>query len=203
MPVAERSGLINQIGSHVLELAAGDLATWQADFPQQPPLFVSVNVSSRQLLDDLPARIEDLLARSKIASGSLRLEITESLVMNNPDMAARVLEEIKGFGVKLALDDFGTGYASLSYLQRFPFDVVKIDKSFVQAMARTDEPDAIVRSVLNLADGLRLSVVAEGVEDEEVRDRLEQLGCTYGQGFLFGQPMEAGDTHDFSARQQD
>ena len=203
VPVAERSGLINQIGSHVLELAAGDLATWQTDFPQQPPLFVSVNVSSRQLLDDLPARIEDLLARSQIASGSLRLEITESLVMNNPDMAARVLEEIKGFGVKLALDDFGTGYASLSYLQRFPFDVVKIDKSFVQAMARTDEPDAIVRSVLNLADGLRLSVVAEGVEDEEVRDRLEQLGCTYGQGFLFGQPMEAGDTHDFIARQQD
>jgi diguanylate cyclase (GGDEF)-like protein/PAS domain S-box-containing protein len=202
VPVAERSDLIIDIGSHVLDQAASDLATWQEDFPQQPPLFVSVNVSSRQLLDDLPGRVGALLEHQDLAPGSLRLEITESLVMNNPDMAARVLAEIRAFGVKLALDDFGTGYSSLSYLQRFPFDVVKIDKSFVQAMAQTEEPDAIVSSVLNLADGLRLSVVAEGIEDEDVRQRLQSLGCSYGQGFLFGQPMDVGDAHDFIARQQ-
>ncbi len=208
VPLAERTGMIIELGAFVLDRAADDLAQWQKDFPQDPPLFSSVNVSSRQLLDDLPAKIATLLKNSALPPSSLRLEVTESLVMDDPDHAASILKALKQTGVKLALDDFGTGYSSLSYLQRFPFDVVKIDKSFVQKIGSTDEADeamrsgdgAIVRSVLSLAGDLKLDVVAEGIEDDAARALLQSLGCTYGQGFLFGQPMDADTAHDFIAR---
>lgn len=203
VPLAERTGLIIDLGAFVLDRAAHDLALWQKDFPQDPPLFSSVNVSSRQLLDDLPGAVSMLLGKTEVPPSSLRLEVTESLVMDDPDQAAEILAALKQTGVKLALDDFGTGYSSLSYLQRFPFDVVKIDKSFVQAMGTDADQDAIVRSVLTLAEDLKLDVVAEGIEDDAARASLQALGCTYGQGFLYGQPMEAGDAHDFIARHTD
>lgn len=203
VPLAERTGLIIDLGAFVLDRAANDLAVWQKDFPQDPPIFSSVNVSSRQLLDDLPGAVSKLLGQTALPPSSLRLEVTESLVMDDPDQAAEILAALKQTGVKLALDDFGTGYSSLSYLQRFPFDVVKIDKSFVQAMGTDADQDAIVRSVLTLAEDLKLDVVAEGVEDDAARASLQALGCTYGQGFYFGQPMEAGDAHDFIARHTD
>lgn len=204
VPLAERTGMIIDLGGFVLDRAADDLAQWQRDFPQTPALFSSVNVSSRQLLDDLPERVSAVLARAAVVPGSLRLEVTESLLMADLDHAAGILSALKDTGVKLALDDFGTGYASLSYLQRFAFDVVKIDKSFVQGLAAADASgsgdDAIIRSVVALARDLKLEVVAEGIEDEVTRDRLQSLGCTYGQGYLFGQPMEADAAHDFIAR---
>lgn len=203
VPLAERTGLIVELGAFVLDRAVHDLAQWQADFPQQPPLFSSVNVSSRQLLHDLPATVSSLLQTSAIPATSLRLEVTESLVMDDPERAAGILASLKQTGVKLALDDFGTGYSSLSYLQQFPFDVVKIDKSFVQAMGTDGDQDAIVRSVLTLAGDLKLDVVAEGVEDDTARAALQSLGCTYGQGYFFGQPMDADETHDFIARHTD
>ncbi|MGD1935410.1 MAG: EAL domain-containing protein [Candidatus Phaeomarinobacter sp.] len=200
VPLAERTGLIIELGAFVLERAAHDLATWQKDFPQEPPMFSSVNVSSRQLLDDLPGAVSDLLQKTEIPPSSLRLEVTESLVMDDPERAAAILSALKKTGVKLALDDFGTGYSSLSYLQQFPFDVVKIDKSFVQAMGSDGDQDAIVRSVLTLAQDLKLDVVAEGVEDDAARASLQALGCTYGQGYFFGQPLDADEAHDFIAR---
>ena len=200
VPLAERTGLIIELGAFVLERAAHDLAVWQKDFPQDPPMFSSVNVSSRQLLDDLPGAVVDLLQKTELPPSSLRLEVTESLVMDDPERAARVLADLKKTGVKLALDDFGTGYSSLSYLQQFPFDVVKIDKSFVQAMGTDGDQDAIVRSVLTLAEDLKLDVVAEGVEDDAARASLQALGCTYGQGYFFGQPLDADEAHDFIAR---
>ncbi|MEQ8747290.1 GGDEF and EAL domain-containing protein [Pyruvatibacter sp.] len=206
VPLAERTGMIVPLGSFVLDRAAEDLAVWQRDFPQTPPLFSSVNVSSRQLLDDLPGKVAAVLERCALAPGSLRLEVTESLVMDDPHHAERILSALRDTGVKLALDDFGTGYSSLSYLQQFPFDVVKIDKSFVQRIgdAAVSTPaggdGAIVRSVLSLASELELDVVAEGIEDDAARAQLQALGCTYGQGYLFGQPMEASAAHDFIAR---
>gem|GEM_PF-306645 len=200
VPLAERTGQIVDLGAYVLQQAVQDLARWQQDFPQETPLFSSVNVSSRQLLEDLPGQVATLLANSDIAPETLRLEVTESLVMDDPERAAAILSAVKETGVRLALDDFGTGYSSLSYLKQFPFDVVKIDKSFVQAMGTDSDQEAIVRSVLALARDLKLDVVAEGVEDDAARASLQAQGCTYGQGFFFGQPLEADNAHDFIAR---
>ena len=212
VPLAERTGLIVELGAFVLARAAEDLSFWQREFPMNPPIFASVNISSRQLLEDLPREVAGVLGAAELAPGSFRLEVTESLVMADPDSAAAIMNQLKECGVRLALDDFGTGYSSLSHLERFPFDVVKIDKSFIAGLAGSfsgnggsstggSESGAIVRSVLSLAQDLGLDVVAEGIEDEETAAHLATLGCGYGQGYFFGQPMEAGAAQDVIARE--
>ncbi len=200
VPLAEDTGMIIELGHFALESAASELAAWQRAYPSDPPLFVSVNVSSRQLLDDLPRQVSKVVEATAIPAASLRLEVTESLVMEKPDHAAAVLAAVRESGVRLALDDFGTGYSSLSHLKRFPFDVVKIDKSFVMGMSNDSEEGAIVRSVLSLAGDLKLAVVAEGVESLEASEKLAELGCGYGQGYHFGPPMEPSKAEAYIAR---
>jgi diguanylate cyclase (GGDEF)-like protein/PAS domain S-box-containing protein len=189
--IAEEIGLIVDLGLFVLERTARQLGTWQRTTRNREPVFCSVNVSSRQLLrQDLIHDLRTVIARSGLARGTLKLELTESLVMDNPEHAAQMLARMKELGAGLALDDFGTGHSSLSYLQRFPFDTIKIDQSFVRASSKGQRP-VILRSIIALAHDLGMEVVAEGAETDSDAVELSQLGCEYAQGFVFGEPMSA------------
>jgi diguanylate cyclase (GGDEF)-like protein/PAS domain S-box-containing protein len=189
--IAEEIGLIVDLGLFVLERTARQLAIWQHANRSREPVFASVNVSSRQLLrHDLIQDLRTVLARSVLVRGTLKLELTESLVMENPEHAAQMLTRMKELGAGLALDDFGTGHSSLAYLQRFPFDTIKIDQSFVRTTARGTRP-VILRSIIALAHDLGMDVVAEGAESDSDAVELYQLGCEFAQGFAFGEPMTA------------
>ncbi|HMF26957.1 MAG TPA: EAL domain-containing protein [Pseudolabrys sp.] len=194
--IAEEIGLIVDLGLFVLDHTARQLAQWQAATRAREPVFASVNVSSRQLLRrDLIQDLRGVLARTALARGTLKLEITESLVMENPEHAAQMLTRIKELGAGLSLDDFGTGHSSLAYLQRFPFDTIKIDQSFVRTTARGTRP-VILRSIIALAHDLGMEVVAEGAETDSDAVELYQLGCEYAQGFAFGEPMTSEAARD-------
>jgi diguanylate cyclase (GGDEF)-like protein/PAS domain S-box-containing protein len=191
--LAEEIGLIVDLGMFVLERTARQLSTWQRTLRQRDPIFASVNLSSRQLLrQDLIHDLRTVIARSSVARGTLKLELTESLVMENPEHAAQMLQRLRDLGAGLALDDFGTGHSSLAYLQRFPFDTIKIDQSFVRANGKGTRP-VILRSIISLAHDLGMEVVAEGAETDSDAIELFQLGCEYAQGFYFGEPMSAED----------
>ena len=193
IPIAEETGLIIDLGIFVLDRTARELAAWQRALDVTPPIFASVNVSSRQLLrHDLLNDVKAVLTRSGVHRGTLKLELTESLVMENPEYAAQMLQRIRELGAGLALDDFGTGHSSLAYLQRFPFDTIKIDKSFVRPDMRGARP-VLLRSVIAMAHDLGMEVVAEGAETEGDTIELYQLGCEYAQGYAFGQPISALD----------
>jgi len=189
--IAEEIGLIVDLGTFVMDQTARQLAVWQRAMRAREPIFASVNVSSRQLLrHDLLHDIRTVLSRSSVARGTLKLELTESLVMDNPEHAAQMLTRIRELGVGLSIDDFGTGHSSLSYLQRFPFDTLKIDQSFVRTTSRGTRP-VILKSIIALAHDLGMDVVAEGAETDSDAVELYQLGCEYAQGFAFGEPMDA------------
>ena len=189
--IAEEIGLIVDLGMFVLERTARQLSTWQHTVRKRDPIFASVNISSRQLLrQDLIHDLRTVISRASLARGTFKLELTESLVMENPEHAAQMLQRIRDLGAGLALDDFGTGHSSLAYLQRFPFDTIKIDQSFVRANGKGTRP-VILRSIIALAHDLGMEVVAEGAETDSDAVELYQLGCEYAQGYHFGEPMSA------------
>ncbi|HEV7254868.1 MAG TPA: EAL domain-containing protein [Mesorhizobium sp.] len=194
IPVAESSGFIVQLGLFAMQRAADDLSSWQALLGKvqtgDQPLFMSVNLSSRQLIRrDLVNDVRSIVARAGLPPRCFRLELTESLVMDNPEQAAHVLKKLKALGIGLSLDDFGTGYSSLAYLTRFPFDTIKIDKSFIDDTSH--KRTVLLKSMVNMGHELGLAVVAEGVADERDALELRQMGCEYVQSFLFGAPMPA------------
>jgi diguanylate cyclase (GGDEF)-like protein/PAS domain S-box-containing protein len=194
IPVAEDSGLIGALGEWVLGVACRDGASWQRRFRRPDPLLVCVNASPRQLANGaFPARVADIMGRHGLAPGTLALEITESVLMEEAHAPVTVLASLREYGLRLMLDDFGTGYSSLSYLRRFPLDVLKIDRSFVAGLGRDDEDSAIVAAIVQMARTLGLTVVAEGVERQEQLDRLRELDCDRAQGRLIAEPMPAAD----------
>jgi EAL domain-containing protein (putative c-di-GMP-specific phosphodiesterase class I) len=189
--VAEESGLIRLLGHHVLRTALDDFASSRAQGLVDERVYLSVNIS-RQQLDDpaLPEIILGALTESGVPPEALRLEITESTLMQEPERIRRIVSEVCASGVGLHLDDFGTGYSSLAALHKLPVDALKIDRSFVTSAAE-EGGDAIIRAIVALAHSLALEVIAEGIERPEQRMRLLGLGCQYGQGFLFSRPLGA------------
>jgi EAL domain-containing protein (putative c-di-GMP-specific phosphodiesterase class I) len=194
IPLAEETGLIIPIGRRVLHRACEDAARWQAAYGDAAPASVSVNLSARQIQHPaLVADVADALRASGLNPAALVLEITESILLDDADSAASTLAALKALGVRIALDDFGTGYSSLSYLDRFPVDIVKIDKSFVDGLAAGGSGSPLVSAIVNIGALLGLGVTAEGIERHDQADRLRQIGCFQGQGYLFARPMPAAD----------
>jgi diguanylate cyclase (GGDEF)-like protein/PAS domain S-box-containing protein len=189
VPIAEELGLIDALGTWVLQEACCTFADWQRRFPAARLDCITVNVSSRQLIQQTFVRVvQQAVHRAGLKPADLRVEITETALMDSPGEAAGVLRELRDFGVKVYLDDFGTGYSSLSHLHKLPVDALKIDRSFVASLLLPDRP-AIVESILALARTLNTSVVAEGIESDVQARELERLGCTHAQGFLFSRPL--------------
>ena len=192
--VAEETGLIIPIGKWILEQACRQTAEWQSIFPAFKMLPVSVNLSAKQLMHpNLTAQVREVLYKTNLRAQCLQLEVTESTVMEHHDIAHKVLGELHELGVQLSTDDFGTGYSSLSYLHRFPFDRLKIDRSFISKMDAESKSGAIVRTIVLLGQNLNIEVVAEGIETEDQLGQLQSLGCGFGQGYLFSKPVPANE----------
>jgi len=192
--IAEETGMIIALGQFVMETTARELLLWQQNLVVDPPIFASVNISSRQLIrHDIVQDVKNLLIRYPVQRGTFKLEITETLVMENPEFAAQILHKMRDLGAGLALDDFGTGFSSLSYLQRFPFDTLKIDQSFVKHDDSGKRP-LILRSIVGLAHDLGMTIVAEGAESEADTVELFQIGCEFAQGYVFGPAIGIAQT---------
>ena len=195
IPLAEENGMILPIGDWGLAEACGQIQKWCSEDPRNGSLRVCVNLSARQFSrEGLADHVEALLLQSGISSRQLGLEMTESSLIPNIHTAIEVLSSLRQLGVSLLMDDFGTGYSSLSHLHSFPFDVLKIDRSFIGRMTTGEQPLQIVRTIIELARVLGMDVVAEGIETLEQYRLLRQLGCRFGQGFLFARPMSAEAT---------
>jgi diguanylate cyclase (GGDEF)-like protein len=192
IPVSEDTGLIIPMTLWILRTACLQLVQWQQRSPENENLVISVNLSGKHFAHpDLVAQIITILKETGMNSANLKLEITESAVMENAETAIAMLKQIRELGVQLSIDDFGTGYSSLSYLHRFPIDTLKVDRSFVSSMEDGSENGEIVRTVIALAKALNLDVVAEGIETIHQLHQLRILGCEYGQGYLFSRPLPA------------
>ncbi len=196
IPLAEATGLIIELGRFALETGLDDQIRFLGDFakafPDLPHPFMSVNVSGLQLADmDEIDLLSGIIEQNGEDPATIKLKITETLMMEDPDHAAEALKKLKTLGVMIAIDDFGTGYSSLSYLHQFPLDTLKIDRAFVINMDKSKSSNRIVRSIANLALSLEMDIVAEGIEEKTQMDDLRELGCQYGQGYFMAKPMSA------------
>ena len=192
IPAAEETGLIVPLGWFVLREACRQTALWQKQSPKAKDLLISVNLSSNQFSQpDLPAHVRSILTDTGLAPNHLKLEITETVVIENPEAAGEMLRQLRALGVRVCLDDFGTGYSSLSYLLRFPIDTLKIDRSFVSVIGSGAENSSIVKTIVALAHNMGMDVTAEGVETQAQLDHLHSLKCEHAQGYLFSKPVDA------------
>jgi diguanylate cyclase (GGDEF)-like protein len=202
IPVAEDTGLIVPIGAWAIEEACRQLASWRRAVPNGEHLYVAVNLSARQLRDpELVQRVQAALDAHELPGASLCLELTESLLMNDPAAAADLLDNLRSLKVRLSIDDFGTGYSSLSHLRRFPVDHVKIDQSFVENLDRDDtSEESLIAAIVAMARALRVTTVAEGVETRGQADRLHALGCDFAQGYLYAHPVSPAQIPEVARR---
>jgi EAL domain-containing protein (putative c-di-GMP-specific phosphodiesterase class I) len=199
--LAEDTGLIVPIGMWILKEACQQLSKWQWKSPATRNLFMSVNLSSKQVAQStLVDQISDVLKEAHVEPRHLKLEITESAVMENAETAVQLFRRLKALGVQLSIDDFGTGYSSLGYLHRFPVDTLKIDRSFIGRIGEAAENIEIVRTIVSLAENMGMEVVAEGVETLAQLSQLRKLNCEYGQGYLFSRPVEAASIDTWISR---
>ncbi|MFC4596262.1 putative bifunctional diguanylate cyclase/phosphodiesterase [Sphingobium tyrosinilyticum] len=196
--VAEESGLITPLGRWAAYEAAQALSRWDGKFGQPVPVGVNVNLSPIQMArDDVASMFEEALRYSGISGNRLTAELTESAIIVDPDKARKLLVALKDLQMPIAMDDFGTGYSNLASLHSLPIDILKIDRSFVSGMLEDKDKQAIVRTILSLADSLNLHVTAEGVETQELAHALQSMGCGNGQGFYFARPMPENDAFDY------
>jgi len=192
IPVAEETGLINELGWWVLQEACHQIGIWQQQFPHTPPLAINVNLSGVQLKQvNLLNRIEDILQQTGIPSYCLKLEITESCILETVSREEKMLKQLKALGIQLCIDDFGTGYSSLSRLHEFPIDTLKIDRSFVSRIGADNSGVEIIQTIVTLARSRGMDIVAEGIETPTQLQKLRELGCELGQGYLFSQPVDS------------
>lgn len=198
IPIAEESELIERIGMIVLRKSCQQLADWRKADPRFKNLQVSVNLSSRQLKShSLVDQVLDVIANTDVPPSCLKIEVTESMIMENPERGASVLSALQRKGVKIAIDDFGTGYSSLSCIHELSPDAVKIDRSFIDTITKSSDKETIVGAIIALADGLKLDVVAEGIETECQHEILQKMGCKYAQGFLYSHPLAPEELFNF------
>jgi diguanylate cyclase (GGDEF)-like protein len=190
IPVAEETGLILPIGRWVLKEACNQLRTWQGRFPSDPPLTMSVNISGRQFVQPtILEQIQQILDETKLDPRTLKLEITESLLMENTEAVRATLTRLRQMGIQVLIDDFGTGYSSLGYVQQFPIDTIKIDRIFVNQMSVKNSQLDLVGTIVELAHKFGMNTIAEGVETEEQLNLLKKLDCKFGQGWLFSKAL--------------
>jgi EAL domain-containing protein (putative c-di-GMP-specific phosphodiesterase class I) len=191
IPLAEETGLILSIGEWVLRESCSQVFAWQRQYSMDPPLTLSVNISGKQLSQsDLVERISEILRETGLEAGCLALEITESMIMKDPEAATAIMVQLRDLGIHIHIDDFGTGYSSLSYIHRFPVNALKIDRSFVEKMFANTENMEIIKTIISLAHNLELDLIVEGLELSEQLAHIKELKCGFGQGFLFSKPME-------------
>jgi Amt family ammonium transporter len=192
IPIAEESGLIVSLGKRILAQACEDMVSWHKVAPDKAPLLLSVNMSPKQFFQpDLVDSVTYILAKTGLSPSYLKIEITESVILENAKDVIHKIETFKKMGIRFSIDDFGTGYSSMAYLQKFPVDQLKIDLSFVRDMHTNKGNLEIVRAIIQLAHSLRLNVVAEGVEQCVHKDLLSSMGCDFGQGYFFSRPVSA------------
>lgn len=192
IPVAEETGLIIPLGSWILREACAQMQVWQQQFEIAHPLTISVNLSTRQFAQlDLVEQVNQVLRERQLDPRHIKLEITESIIMKRPDVAALMLKKLRKSGIKISIDDFGTGYSSLSYLYRFPIDTLKLDRSFINSIDVDDEKLALVQGIIQLARNMDMDVVAEGIETAKQLAQLKALHCEYGQGYFFSKPLNS------------
>ena len=201
IPLAEATELIIPLGEWILRTACQRMYQWQQQFMMQSLVTISINLSSQQFSPDLITQIQEIIAETKVATCCLKLEITESAMMNNVEEAIALLQQLKALGIKLSIDDFGTGYSSLSYLQQFCADTLKVDQSFVRQMELSERDKAIVDIIVTLAHKLGMDVIAEGIETKEQEQIFKALNCEYGQGYFFAKPLSSEAATDLLAEQ--
>jgi len=203
IPLAEENGLIHIIGEWILRESCHELRMLQERYPMQPPLKMSVNISGKQFAQrELASRVQDIVKDAGIDPHTLALEITESMIMDNVEMAVETMTMLRGMGIQIHIDDFGTGYSSLSYLHRFPIDAIKIDRSFIHKLSADGKNKEIILSILSLASSMHFEVIAEGVEMNHQLLNMQKMECQFGQGFLFSIPMKPEAIDDWVKAEQ-
>jgi diguanylate cyclase (GGDEF)-like protein/PAS domain S-box-containing protein len=194
IPMAEENGMINAIGEWILRESCRELRVLQERYPMEPPLKMSINISGKQFTQrDLAGKVSAIIRETGIDGHTLALEVTESMIMDNVEMAVETMKQLRSLGVQIHIDDFGTGYSSLSYLHRFPIDAIKIDRSFIKKLSADGKNKEIIMSILSLATSMNFDVIAEGVEMNHQLLNMQKMNCHYGQGFLFSVPMPPGE----------
>ena len=192
--LAEETGMIVKIGEWIIREACRELGVLQKRFPSQPPLKMSINISGKQFAqDNLSDLVAGILEETGVAPHSLAIEVTESMLMENIDVAVATMNRLRDMGIHIHIDDFGTGYSSLSYLHSLPIDALKIDRSFISKLNAKGENQEIILSIMSLAKSLNFDVIAEGVELDHQLEQMKDLDCRFGQGFIFSKPMKPDD----------
>jgi len=190
IPLAEETGMILALSEWLLTESVLQLRAWQALFPDETPLTMSMNVSSKPFLQDsFLEKVEQIITKQAVPKGSFIIEITESVLMDDAESAVRVMERLGALGVGIHIDDFGTGYSSLSYLHNFPVSALKIDRSFVSSLNARGDAREIIRTIIALARSLKLEVIAEGIEQDKQLSAIKAMDCNFGQGYLYSRPL--------------